>query len=64
LTGHPALTLPAGRCANGVPFGLQVTGARHADDGLLDLAAAWEAAHPWPRVASGYEPFVLGDRPA
>jgi Asp-tRNA(Asn)/Glu-tRNA(Gln) amidotransferase A subunit family amidase len=58
VTGHPAITLPAGRSANGVPFGLQVTGPRHADDLLLDVAAAWEAAYPWPEVAPGYEPFT------
>ena len=58
MTGHPAISLPAGRSANGVPFGLQVTGPRHADHLLLDVAAAWEAAHPWPEVAPGYEPFT------
>ncbi len=60
VTGHPAITLPAGRSANGVPFGLQVTGPRHADDLLLDVAAAWEAAYPWPEVAPGYEAFTSG----
>lgn len=57
MTGHPAISLPAGRSGNGVPFGLQVTAPRHADDLLLDIAGAWEAAHPWPEVAPGYEPF-------
>jgi hypothetical protein len=62
LTGHRAISLPAGRSANGVPFGLQVTGPRHADDLLLDVAGRWESAHPWATVAPGYEPFttVLG----
>lgn len=58
VTGHPAISLPAGRSANGIPFGLQVTAPRHADDMLLDIAEAWEAAHPWPGVAPGYEPFT------
>lgn len=57
VTGHPAITLPAGRSANGLPFGLQVTGPRHAEDLLLAVAGAWEAAHPWPLVAPGYDPF-------
>ena len=57
MTGHPAISLPAGRSGNGVPFGLQVTAPRHADDLLLDIAEVWEAAHPWPEVAPGYEPF-------
>lgn len=62
VTGHPAISLPAGRSANGVPFGLQVTGPRHADDLLLEVAERWESANPWPTVAPGYEPFttVLG----
>jgi Asp-tRNA(Asn)/Glu-tRNA(Gln) amidotransferase A subunit family amidase len=59
-TGHPALSLPAGRLANGLPFGLQVTGPRFRDYLLLDLASAWEEARPWPRVADGYEPFDAG----
>jgi Asp-tRNA(Asn)/Glu-tRNA(Gln) amidotransferase A subunit family amidase len=63
LTGHPALSLPAGRLPAGVPFGLQLTGPRFHDDLLLDLGAAWELAHPWPEVAPGYEPF-LGDVPS
>jgi len=59
-TGHPALSLPAGRLPNGLPFGLQVTGPRFRDQLLLDLAGDWEQAHPWPRAAGGYEPFDAG----
>jgi len=59
-TGHPALSLPAGRLPNGLPFGLQVTGPRFRDDLLLDLATVWEEARPWPRVAEGYQPFDVG----
>lgn len=59
-TGHPALSLPAGRLPNGLPFGLQVTGPRFRDHLLLDLATSWEEARPWPRVAEGYEPFDVG----
>jgi Asp-tRNA(Asn)/Glu-tRNA(Gln) amidotransferase A subunit family amidase len=59
-TGHPALSLPAGRLPNGLPFGLQVTGPRFRDHLLLDLASAWERARPWPRSADGYEPFDAG----
>ncbi len=58
VTGHPAITLPAGRSANGLPFGLQVTGPRHADRLLLEVAGAWEAAYPWPLSAPGYDPFA------
>jgi len=57
ITGHPALSLPAGAYPSGVPFGLQVTGPRFRDDLLLDVARRWEVARPWPKVAPGYEPF-------
>ena len=57
ITGHPTLSLPAGVCANGVPFGLSVTGPRYRDLDLVALAERWEAAHPWPRVAPGYVEF-------
>jgi Asp-tRNA(Asn)/Glu-tRNA(Gln) amidotransferase A subunit family amidase len=57
MTGHPALSLPAGRLLNGLPFGLQVTGPRFGDHLLLALADLWEDARPWPRVAEGYEAF-------
>jgi Asp-tRNA(Asn)/Glu-tRNA(Gln) amidotransferase A subunit family amidase len=57
LTGHPAISLPAGRSGNGVPFGLQVTGPRFREEMLLDLAERWEREQPWPLVADGYEPF-------
>lgn len=60
VTGHPAITLPAGRSDNGLPFGLQITGPRFSDARLLDIAEAWEAAYPWPEVAPGYEPFPAG----
>ena len=57
ITGHPALSLPAGTSPNGVPFGIQVTGPRYADDMVLAVGAAWEAARPWPLVAPGFTPF-------
>ena len=60
MPGHPALSLPAGRLPNGLPFGLQVTGPRFRDQLLLALADSWEEAWPWPQVADGYEPFDAG----
>jgi Asp-tRNA(Asn)/Glu-tRNA(Gln) amidotransferase A subunit family amidase len=59
MTGHPSLSLPAGRFGSGVGFGLQLTGPRFSDHLLLDLGEAWERARPWPPVAPGYEPFDL-----
>jgi Asp-tRNA(Asn)/Glu-tRNA(Gln) amidotransferase A subunit family amidase len=57
ITGHPAMSVPAGLSSNGVPFGLQITGPRFADDLVLAVGAAWEAVRPWPLTATGYEPF-------
>ncbi|HSL09768.1 MAG TPA: amidase [Actinomycetota bacterium] len=57
ITGHPAISVPAGVSANGVPFGLMLTGPRFRDDVVLAVAERWEAAEPWPLAAPGYEPF-------
>jgi Asp-tRNA(Asn)/Glu-tRNA(Gln) amidotransferase A subunit family amidase len=58
VTGHPSLSVPAGTHADGTPFGLQITGPRFADELVLALGEAWEAAFPWPLAAPGYEPFA------
>jgi amidase len=43
-TGHPAISLPCGFTADGLPVGLQIVG-RHRDDlGVLQLAYAFEQA--------------------
>ncbi len=62
ITGLPALSVPMGTLASGLPFGLQVTAPRYHDRQLLDLALAIEDAYPWPRVAPGYQelPDALG----
>ncbi|MDN5919025.1 MAG: amidase [Pseudonocardia sp.] len=38
LSGHPALSIPAGTTTDGAPVGLQVVARRRADRQLLDLA--------------------------
>ncbi|KMK65203.1 amidase [Puniceibacterium sp. IMCC21224] len=43
LAGHPAVTLPCGLDADGMPFGLQLIGRRHGDAALLAVATAVEA---------------------
>ncbi len=55
VTGHPALSLPFGNLATGLPFGLQVTASHFHDYRLLDLATLFEAAFPWPRTAPGFD---------
>jgi amidase len=47
LTGQPAISVPAGWTADGLPIGLQIVGRRHADALVLRAAAAFEAAAPW-----------------
>jgi aspartyl-tRNA(Asn)/glutamyl-tRNA(Gln) amidotransferase subunit A len=42
LTGHPALAMPCGVTARGLPIGLQIVGRWHADSFLLDVARELE----------------------
>ena len=42
LTGHPAISLPAGRTAAGLPCALQFVGARMRTDALASVALACE----------------------
>ena len=44
LAGHPAISLPVGRDARGMPFGLQIVGPRGGDAFVLGVAAAMEDA--------------------
>jgi aspartyl-tRNA(Asn)/glutamyl-tRNA(Gln) amidotransferase subunit A len=45
--GLPALALPCAPSREGLPIGMQLVGRYGTDDLLLDLGAAYEAAHPW-----------------
>lgn len=47
FSGNPAISVPAGFTSEGLPVGIQLVGKRLNDLGLLQLAAAWEAAKPW-----------------
>ncbi len=42
LTGHPVIALPTGVDTLGMPFGVQIVGARHGDAELLAAAHAME----------------------
>jgi aspartyl-tRNA(Asn)/glutamyl-tRNA(Gln) amidotransferase subunit A len=47
LTGHPALTIPSGFDAAGLPTAVQLVGRWGADLDLLRLGAIIEEARPW-----------------
>ena len=57
MSEQPAASVPCAHTAAGLPIGLQITGRRHDDVGVLRLARAWEklrpagAIKPWPVVA-------------
>ncbi len=55
--GHPAVALPCGVDADGMPIGLQIVGQRHDDTGLLAIARAWERLRDplpaWPEPRPG-----------
>ena len=53
ITGHPAMSIPAGLSAAGLPVGLQVYARRHEEALLLDLALIAERERPWPKVVPG-----------
>lgn len=49
LSGCPALNLPVGFNAAGLPMGMQVIGPPRADLAVLQLGHAYEQAAPWVR---------------
>jgi amidase len=49
-TGQPAITLPGGFSAEGLPIGLQIVGRPHGEFDLLSLAASYESARPWKHL--------------
>jgi Asp-tRNA(Asn)/Glu-tRNA(Gln) amidotransferase A subunit family amidase len=46
LTGHPALSLPAGLTADGLPVGLHLVARQHGDALLLGAARSAEQSIP------------------
>ncbi len=56
VTGQPALAVPAGVSAEGLPLSVQIVSPPGREGPLLALAAQIEAARPWPeRRPPGFE---------
>ncbi len=53
MSEQPSASINCGYTEGGTPIGLQITGRRHDDLGVLRLARAWEqlrpAQRPWPQ---------------
>jgi aspartyl-tRNA(Asn)/glutamyl-tRNA(Gln) amidotransferase subunit A len=52
MSEQPSASINCGCTSAGLPIGLQITGRRHDDLGVLQVAHAWEqmrpAQRPWP----------------
>ena len=51
LSGQPAISIPMGHTAGGLPLGAQLAAAYGREDLLLRVAAQIEDANPWPHLA-------------
>jgi ureidomalonase len=58
LAGLPALNVPVGFNASGLPMGMQLIGRSHADLDVLRLGAAYDESTRWP--ARVLPPLLLG----
>jgi aspartyl-tRNA(Asn)/glutamyl-tRNA(Gln) amidotransferase subunit A len=47
ITGHPAMTVPCGFGADGLPVGLQIVGRLHDEPSVLRVGALYEATERW-----------------
>jgi amidase len=47
LTGQPAITIPSGSGADGLPLSVQLVGRPGAENLLYALAGQIESARPW-----------------
>jgi len=50
MSGCPALNVPAGFNASGLPMGIQIVGPNHAEMDCLQLAHAYDCATGWVRA--------------
>jgi aspartyl-tRNA(Asn)/glutamyl-tRNA(Gln) amidotransferase subunit A len=51
ISGCPGISFPSDPAANGLPIGAQLVAARGGDGLLCGLAAQFESAHPWTKLA-------------
>ena len=49
MSEQPSASVDCGHTAGGLPIGLQITGRRHDDLGVMRMARAWEQMRPAPR---------------
>jgi amidase len=54
VLGWPAVSVPAGLTAEGLPFGLQLVGPANSEPRLLSLAAQLEAVERWHERSPGH----------
>ncbi|MBK5288010.1 MAG: amidase [Acidimicrobiia bacterium] len=47
VSGQPAISVPTGMSASGLPIGVQLVAAAHREDLLIAVAAQLESAMPW-----------------
>jgi aspartyl-tRNA(Asn)/glutamyl-tRNA(Gln) amidotransferase subunit A len=61
LTGQPAISVPAGLTAAGLPAGLQLVGRWRADRTVLRAAAELERARPWQHLYAALDTRWRGE---
>ena len=50
MTTNPSISIPCGFTSDGRPVGLMLAARLHADDDVLNAAAAFERARPWAQL--------------